>query len=67
MTTLNLKVPDMACGACAETITKALQDLDPSVSVKANTETKAVDVTTSASAEAVKEAITQAGYTVNTY
>ncbi|PSN20035.1 hypothetical protein C7271_04190 [filamentous cyanobacterium CCP5] len=65
MTTLTIKVPDMACGACAETITKAVQGLDPAASVKADVETKAVDITTSVNADAVKEAIAKAGYTVN--
>lgn len=65
MTTLNLTVPDMACGACAETITKAVQGLDAAATVKADTETKAVEITTSASGDAVKQAITEAGYTVN--
>lgn len=65
MTTLNINVPDMACGACAETITKAVQGLDPAAIVKADPATKAVDITTSVNADAVKEAIAQAGYTVN--
>lgn len=65
MTTLNINVPDMACGACAETITQAVQGLDPAAIVKADPATKAVDITTSVNADAVKAAIAKAGYTVN--
>lgn len=65
MTTLNLTVSDMACGACAETITKAVQAVDPAASIAADPATKAVNVTTSVSPEAITKAITEAGYTVS--
>ena len=64
MTTLNLKVPDMACSACVDRITKAVQGVDPTATVSADTDTKAVNITTSVAAEAVASAISQAGYTV---
>ena len=60
--TLQLNVPDMACGACAETITKALLKIDPKASVKADLKSKQVIVHTQASEASVKEAITSAGY-----
>jgi copper chaperone len=60
--TIELKVPDMACGACAETITKAVLKVDPKASVKADPKTKQVTVETQASLTSVKEAITSAGY-----
>ena len=62
--TLAIKVPDMACGACADTITKAVQALDASATVQADTKTKQVEITSSASDEAIKTAIVEAGYTV---
>jgi copper chaperone len=65
MTTLNLTVSDMACGACAETITKAVQAVDPAASIAADPATKVVNVTTSVSPEAITKAITEAGYTVS--
>ncbi len=64
MATLNLVIPDMACSACAETITKAVQNLDAAASVQADTKTKAVTITTTTDATAVKAAIATAGYTV---
>ena len=36
--TIELKVPNMACGACAKTITQAVIKLDPKASVKAESE-----------------------------
>ncbi|MBD2259617.1 heavy-metal-associated domain-containing protein [Pseudanabaena sp. FACHB-2040] len=65
MTTLNLTVPDMACGACVDTITQAVKSLDADAAIAADTKTKAVNITTSADANTVTQAITDAGYTVN--
>lgn len=64
MTSLNLKVPDMACSACAETITKAVQGVDTLASIHADTDTKEVTIVTSSEADLVKQAIADAGYTV---
>lgn len=60
--TIQLKVPNMACGACAKTITQAVIDIDPKASVKADPKTKQVIVDTNASESSVKEAIAAAGY-----
>ncbi len=59
---VQLKVPDMACGACAENITKAILEVDSQAVVKADTETKQVTVETQASESSIKEAIVAAGY-----
>ena len=61
--TIKLKVPDMACGACAETITKAVLTVDPKASVKADTKTKQVMVETQANQSSITDAIAAAGYT----
>ena len=60
--TIELKVPNMACGACAKTITQAVIELDPKASVQANPKTKQVIVNTKASESSVKDAIAAAGY-----
>lgn len=62
--TLQLQVPNMACSACADTITKAVQAIDADAIVQADPKTKIVSVKTNASETAIQEAITQAGYTV---
>lgn len=62
--TLQLTVPNMACSACGETITKALKTLDPAAQIETDPKTKLVSIDTQASEAAVKQAITAAGYTV---
>lgn len=66
MTTLSVTVPDMACAACASTITQTVQAIDPSAQVKTNLESKAVEIDASVTAAALTEAIQKAGYTVQT-
>ena len=62
MTTLQLTVPDMACGACVATITQAIQGLDPGAQVQADPATKQVQVVTAVAMGPVRSAIEQAGY-----
>jgi copper chaperone len=62
--TLQLTVPNMACSACSDTITKAIQAIDPTATVQADTKTKQVNIETQAAETAIKQAIIDAGYTV---
>lgn len=59
-----MTVPDMACSACADTISQAVVALDPSAKVDANPKTKQVAIETTVPEASVKEAITTAGYTI---
>jgi copper chaperone len=61
---LELKVPSIACSGCIDTITKAVIELDSSASVKGDVQGKSVSVETTASEDAVKEAIVKTGHTV---
>jgi copper chaperone len=61
---LELQVPNMACSACSDTITKAIKAIDPTATVEADPKTKQVKVETQQSETAVKQAIANAGYTV---
>lgn len=61
---LQLTVPNMACSACGETITAAIQAIDAAAVVETDPKTKRVMVETGQSEAAVKQAITAAGYTV---
>ena len=65
MNTFQLTIPDMACSACAETITKAVLGKDTKATVKANLETKQVEVVTAVTVGEISTAIADAGYTVN--
>jgi len=60
---LQLTVSNMACSACADTITKAVQDVDPTAEVTADPKTKQVNIDTQTSEMTVREAIATAGYT----
>lgn len=62
--TLQLMIPNMACSACSETITKAIKVIDPAATVQADSRTKQVTIETQATEKAIKQAITNAGYTV---
>lgn len=62
--TLQLTVPNMACSACGDTITKAITAVDSTAKVEANPKTKQVNIETQASETAIKDAIAAVGYTV---
>ncbi len=62
--TLEFTVPDLACSACVDTVTKAIQAIDTTAQVNADSTTKQVEVATNASEAAIKQAIVEAGYTV---
>ena len=62
--TLQFVVPNMACSACAETITQALAALDPAAKVEADTKTKQVNIETQTPELEVRQAIAAAGYTI---
>jgi copper chaperone len=64
MMTLHFTVPNMACSACSDTITHAIKAVDPNAKVNADLKTKLVDVETQASETSVKQAVSEAGYTV---
>jgi copper chaperone len=62
--TLQLKVPNMTCSACGETITEAIKAVDSTATVETDPKTKLVNIETQASEVAIKQAITTAGYSV---
>jgi copper chaperone len=64
MITLEFKVPNMACSACATTITNAVTAIDPTAKVEADPKTKQVKIETQQPEATVKQAIVAAGYTI---
>jgi copper chaperone len=46
--TIELNIPNMACSACGETITKAVMKIDPTATVQADPKTKQVKIETQA-------------------
>jgi copper chaperone len=65
MASVTLTISSMACSACAETITKAVQAVDPSATVQADVQTKQVTIDTVAAEAAIKDAIATAGYPID--
>ena len=60
---IEIKVPDMTCGHCSSTITKAVQTLDPAAKIEISLPEHRVRVETRASRDALLHCIEEAGYT----
>lgn len=63
--TIILKVPSIACNVCAETITKAIKNEQPSAQVNIDVAGKIVTVETDAPETQIKNAIISAGHTID--
>jgi copper chaperone len=59
---LQLKVPQMACSACANTIAQTVKTLDPAAAVEADLKTKVVTIQTLKPESEVRKAIASVGY-----
>ena len=59
----DLTIPDMTCGGCARGVTAAIKAVDPAAELVIDIETHKVQVKTSASSDAIKAAILEAGFT----
>ena len=60
--TLQLTVTKLACSACVNTITKAIQSIDSTAIVQADLNTKLVSIETQISETKIKELIAAIGY-----
>ena len=58
-------VPDLACGACVDTITQAIGAIDPKAKVVASPQTKLVQIESDLPVMTLQAAIVKAGYTVS--
>lgn len=55
-------VPDMKCGGCLGSVTRALQSLDPQVRVEADLKTREIEVTSDKTEASLMAALSEAGY-----
>lgn len=62
--TIQFTVPNMACAACAETITQAVQAIDPTATIAADPQSKQVNIDTQVDETVIREAISAAGYSI---
>lgn len=59
---LQLKVPNIACAACVDTVTKAVKSVDATAKVEVDRKTKMVSIETQQSEAEIKQVIADAGY-----
>lgn len=59
---IELHVPDMSCGHCVATITKTVQALDGTATVKADVPQRSVVIETKADKGTITAALEEAGY-----
>ena len=59
---IELTVPGMTCGGCAQGVVAAIKAVDPTAEVVTDVATRKVRVTTAVDTEAVKDAVKNAGY-----
>lgn len=60
---IEIKVPDMTCGHCASTISKAVKEVDPAARLEFSMPEHLVRIETRAAKDEVVQAIAEAGYT----
>lgn len=60
--TTQLKVPNIACSACVDTVNKAIKSVDANATVEADTKNKIVNVQSQQSEAKIKEIIAEVGY-----
>ena len=64
---LKLKVSNIACEKCAETITESIHVMEPEAKVDIDVNAKTVTVESAASEESIKQVIVAAAFAVEGY
>lgn len=59
---LRFHVPNMTCGGCAKSVTKALSSVDPKARIETDPSTREVRIESSADEQALLAALEEAGY-----
>lgn len=57
------KLPDMVCGACAQSVTQAVRTLDPQAQVQVDLPSQTVKVESTQARAALAQALAGAGFT----
>lgn len=60
---IEFKVPDMTCGGCVASVTKALKAADPACEVKVDLASKQVQVDSTKSRDELVAVVADAGFT----
>lgn len=59
---LHFYIPNMTCGGCANSVTKALQSVDPQARIETDPPTRKVRVDSAVNESAFLAALSEAGY-----
>lgn len=59
---MQFDIPNMACGGCVDTITQAVQSVDPTADVQADTTTRRVTIASDERESQIRTALVEAGY-----
>lgn len=59
---LRFNIPNMSCGGCASSVTKALLGVDPEARVETDPSVREVRVDSTADVNAFRKALSEAGY-----
>ena len=59
---LRFHVPNMACGGCAKSVTKALQSVDSQARIETEPSAREVRISTQADEQSLLAALKEAGY-----
>jgi copper chaperone len=59
---MQFHIQDMTCGGCVRGVSAAIRSVDPGAEVKADLETRQVDVQSQAPREQLVAALTEAGF-----
>jgi copper chaperone len=59
---MELKIENMTCGGCANSVTKAIQSVDPTAKIETNPATRLVTVETTATTAALQQVLEDVGY-----
>jgi len=62
---IRFAIPDMTCGGCVGSITRAVQAVDPAARVRADLESHTVEIDSTTTPAALATVIAEAGFTVN--
>ena len=61
---IRFAIPDMTCGGCISSVTRAVQSVDATARLTADLESHTVEIDSAAAADALAAAIADAGFTV---
>ncbi len=59
---MQFHIENMTCGGCANSVTRAIQSVDPAADVKADPSTHKVEVTSAVARDRLVAALTEVGY-----